>query len=460
MPEQSGLEILIVEDSPTQAEELEYTLEKNGYHAAIARNGLEALEAIRRRRPALVVSDIMMPEMDGFELCRRIKRDEALKEIPVILLTALFDPEDVLKGLECGADNFITKPYDPDYLCSRIHHIHVNAELRRNSKLQTGVEVFFKGRNYFITSERQQVLDLLMSTYETAVMKNRELQEVQEKLKALNEQLEGKVEERTTALIAEIEERRRAEEAVNRLNVELEQRVAARTAELEAANKELESFAYTVSHDLRAPLRSIEAFSRAIEEEKAGTLDDAGKDYLRRVRASASHMSQLIEAILRLSRITRGELNRASVNLSVLVKNLADELKKAEPGRRVEFIIAEGLTAEGDPTMLRAVVDNLIRNAWKFTGKRPKAKIEFGSTRRDGKTVFLVRDDGAGFDMNYASRMFMPFQRLHQTAEFPGIGIGLATVQRIIHRHGGAIWAEGEVGKGATFYFALPRITE
>jgi signal transduction histidine kinase len=449
------MNILVVEDSPTQAEQLEYTLQKNGYRAVVAHNGVEALELLRRRRPALVISDIVMPEMDGFELCRRIKGNEELKDLPVILLTALSDPADVLKGLECGADSFITKPYDGEYLVALIERALMNVGLRGGAGPQAGNEVHFKGRKYVVTSGRQQILDLLLSTYETAVMKNFELKAVQEKLKALNEQLERKVEERTAALVAEIEERTRAEEEVKRLNVELEQRVAARTAELEAANKELESFAYTVSHDLRAPLRSIDAFSRAIEEEKAGILDESGKDYLRRVRASASQMSQLIEALLRLSRITRGELNRATVDLSVLVKSIADELKKAEPGRGVEFVIADGLIAEGDPTMLRAVVDNLLRNAWKFTGNRAMAKIEFGSSRRDGKTVFFVRDDGAGFEMNYASRMFMPFQRLHQAAEFPGIGIGLATVQRIIHRHGGAIWAEGETGKGAVFYFTL-----
>lgn len=454
---ESAMNILIVEDSPTQAEELLYTLEKRGYHAVVSQNGRAALEAMHIRRPLLVISDIVMPEMDGFELCRRIKGNEELKDLPVILLTALSDPADVLKGLECGADSFITKPYDGEYLVARIERALMNVGVRGGRGSQAGNAVNFKGRTYVVTSGRQQILDLLLSTYETAVMKNVELKAVQEKLEALNDQLEKKVEERTEALTAEIEERKKAEQKVKQLNDELEQRVAARTAELAAANKELESFAYTVSHDLRAPLRSIEAFSRALEEEKAGTLDDAGKDYLRRVRASAYNMSQLIEAMLRLSRVTRGELNRASVDLSVLVKSIADELKKAEPGRRVEFVIADGLIAEGDPTMLRAVADNLIRNAWKFTGNHPTAKIEFGSSRKDGKTAFFVRDNGAGFDMNYASRMFMPFQRLHQATEFPGIGIGLATVQRIIHRHGGAIWAEGEVGKGATFYFTLQR---
>ncbi len=454
MLDTKGVEILIVEDSPTQAEELQYTLERHGYRLTIARNGTEALEAVRKRRPTLIVSDIIMPGMDGFTLCRKIKRETA-SEIPVILLTSLSDPEDVLKGLECGADNFITKPCDGSYLLDRINHILVNAKLRSESKLQAGAEIYFRGKKYLITSERQQILDLLLSTYETAMMKNVELKEAQEKLATANERLEVTVRERTAALLVEIEEHKKAEDEVKKLNAELEQRVLERTAELEAANKELESFAYTVSHDLRAPLRSIEAFSRAIEEEKAEGLDGTGKDYLRRVRTSAQNMSQLIEAMLRLSRLTRGELSRVSVNLSVLATHIAEELKRAEPERRVEFIIADGLTAEGDRTMLNAVINNLMRNAWKFTGNNPKAKIEVWSCRKDGKTTFFVRDDGAGFDMNYVSKMFMPFQRLHPASEFPGIGIGLATVQRIIHRHGGTIWAEGEVGRGATFYFTL-----
>ena len=218
MESMSPADILIVEDSPTQAEELQYILEKNGYCVVAAHNGREALDMLLTKKPILVISDIVMPEMDGFELCRRIKGNDALKEIPVILLTALSDPEDVLRGLECGADNFIIKPYDGSYLIARVHHMLINTELRKESKLQIGVEIFFKEQKYFITSERQQILDLLLSTYETAVMKNCELKVVQEKLEALNEQLEEKVEERTAALIAEIEERKKAEEDLRKLS--------------------------------------------------------------------------------------------------------------------------------------------------------------------------------------------------------------------------------------------------
>lgn len=455
MPDTNGAEILIVEDSATQAEELRYTLEKNGYRVSTARNGKEALEALSRRRPTLIVSDIIMPEMDGFELCKKIKQGYNSKAIPVILLTSLSDPADVLKGLECGADNFITKPYDGTYLLARIHHILINAKLRSASKMQLGVELLFKGSKYFITSERQQILDLLLSTYETAVMKNHELEAVREQLEALNEDLERKVEERTAALVAEIEERKKAEEEVKRLNEGLEQRVAARTLELEAANKALEAFAYSVSHDLRAPLRTIDGFSQMLAEKEAEKLDKESKDYLRRVRTSASHMSKLIDALLNLSRLTRGELKRVKVDLSSLAASAADELKKTEPERRVEFVIADGIVADGDAGMLRAAIDNLMGNAWKYSGKHKTARIEFGVTRKDGNAVYFIRDDGAGFDMQYADKLFTPFHRLHTTSEFPGLGIGLATVQRIVNRHGGRIWAEGSIDKGATFYFTL-----
>ena len=228
-----------------------------------------------------------------------------------------------------------------------------------------------------------------------------------------------------------------------------------RTAELEAANKELEAFSYSVSHDLRAPLRGIDGFSLALLEDYADQLDERGRAYLLRVRAGAQKMAELINAMLNLSRLTRGELKRKTVDLSKLVKVIAADLQKRQPERQVEFIIAEGATVDGDGEMLRVVLENLLGNAWKFTGNHPTARIEFGLTVKSGKSVYFVRDDGAGFDMEYADKLFGAFQRLHRTTEFPGIGIGLATIQRIIHRHGGMVWAEGEVEQGATFYFTL-----
>jgi len=231
--------------------------------------------------------------------------------------------------------------------------------------------------------------------------------------------------------------------------------VKERTAELEATNRELETFAYSVSHDLRAPLRAIDGFSRIIEEEQAARLDDSGKDHFRRVREAADRMDKLIEALLRLSKQTRGEMHHATVDISQIARATADELGKTQPGRKADFVIAAGMTVTGDPAMLRAMVENLLGNAWKFTAKRETARIEFGVTQREGRSVYFVRDNGAGFDMSHAKKMFTAFERLHPSTEFPGIGIGLATVQRIVHRHGGRIWAEGEVCKGATFYFTL-----
>jgi light-regulated signal transduction histidine kinase (bacteriophytochrome) len=249
-------------------------------------------------------------------------------------------------------------------------------------------------------------------------------------------------------------ERVKAEAANQELREAFESLRRAKEA-AEAANRELEAFSYSVSHDLRAPLRAIDGFSQALLEDYHNLLDAKGRDYLERARAATQRMSQLIMDLLKLSRLTRGELNLAVVDLSALARAVAADLRKSQPQRQVAFRITEGLTAEADPHLLRVALENLLGNAWKFTSKRDEATIEFGAAEVKGTTAYFVRDDGAGFDMTYAAKLFGTFQRLHSEREFPGTGIGLSLVQRIVHRHGGEVWAEGEVGRGAGFYFTL-----
>lgn len=260
-------------------------------------------------------------------------------------------------------------------------------------------------------------------------------------------------------MLVEIQERdtalRKTEEAIRNLNVELEQRVADRTTELQVANKELESFAYSVSHDLRAPLRSIDGFSQVLVEDFADRLGNEGRGPLLRIRAATQRMGQLIDDLLKLSRISRAELVREPVDLSSLARRTSEEARQREPERAVEVAVTEGVFAEGDTRLLGVVFENLIGNAFKFTAKQAKPRIEFGVEQDGGRPVYFVRDNGAGFDMAYAGKLFGAFQRLHSAAEFQGTGIGLATVARIIHRHGGRVWAEGAIERGATFRFTL-----
>ena len=562
------INILIAEDSPTQAEQLRYILETEGYQVSVARNGKEALSLLSKSRPTAVISDIVMPEMDGYQLCRQIKADERLKDIPVILVTSLSEPRDVIKGLECGADNFITKPYDEKFLLSRIRYLLLNREFRHKEEVKTALEVSFSGERYNITSDRLQILNLLLSTYELALQKNLELAAAHDGLKRLNERLEELVKERTAALAERVKElkclygistltqmpesslkeviqnvvnvlpsgwkypeitcvrillerqefktenfrktvwkqdspiistgeqramvevyyleekperdegpflkeergliddiahqlagfieRRRAEEEIRKLNAELEWRVRDRTTQLEAANKELETFSYSVSHDLRAPLRSINGFSQALLEDYQDKLDDTAKSYLDRVRKATQYMGCLIDDMLKLSRVTRSGFHHASVDMSTMVREISEKLQQNDPVRTVDVIIREGVFVNGDSNLLKIALENLVNNAWKFTSKEARPQFEFGTTVKEGKTACFIRDNGVGFDMTYVNKLFGAFQRLHTSLEFPGTGIGLATVQRIINRHGGQVWAEAEVGKGATFYFTLP----
>jgi light-regulated signal transduction histidine kinase (bacteriophytochrome) len=256
---------------------------------------------------------------------------------------------------------------------------------------------------------------------------------------------------RSRSTLIDINDRKAAEARIQALNDALSQRAV----ELEAANHELEAFSYSVSHDLRAPLRSIDGFSLALLEDYGSQLTGSAQDYLQRVRQAAQRMATLIDDLLNLSRVTRSELRHELVDLSALARGICAELQQAERERQVQITITPGLVAWGDNRLLAVVLTNLLGNAWKFTSRRALAHIEFGASGQDHQRAFFVRDDGAGFDMAYVQRLFGAFQRLHDQAQFPGTGVGLATVQRIIHRHGGIVWAEGQPDQGAVFYFTV-----
>ena len=737
--------VLVVEDSATQREELRFVLEESGYTVVVASDGRDGLAAARTNAIDLVISDIVMPEMDGYALCKALRTDEKLQHLPVILLTSLTDPRDVIRGLESGANNFICKPYAARALVVRVQNVLANQEIRKVATSEMGISILFAGQRFFITADRLQILDLLLSTYENAMNRNRELISARDEFRILNEQLEARVTERTAALAAEVAERKRLQEREHHLNrvltairnvnqlivrekdpgrliqqacemlvetrgyravwiavdgrsgspslvaqagwgeafealsrrlregklppcwekaraaesglavldsretchecplweaygqdvagvaplrrgardygtlaiclasgarvedeeaallvevasdlglalhameterrraayaqivassqdamalvdrryvfeeanpsyarlvgreesaivghrvpeilgedsflrvvkpnldrcfqgetvsfdtsrevsglgsrfievqyspcrasdgsvsaaavsirditerkqaeaalaaaySELERRVAERTAELSVANQELERFADAVSHDLRAPLRGIDGWSQAVLEDCGPQLDEQGHTYLKKVRSETQRMGELIDGLLELSRVIRAPMTRDTADLTAMAQEIEATLRAGEPGRAVDFVVAPGLVVQGDAVLLRAVLQNLLHNAWKFTGKRPRARIEVGCTSEQGQTVYHVRDDGAGFEMRYAGKLFAPFERLHSLEEFPGTGVGLATVQRIIHRHGGKMWATAQVDQGATFYFTL-----
>jgi signal transduction histidine kinase len=402
-----GVGILIVEDSATQRERLQHLLEEHGYAVAGAANGIEALESARRRKPTVIISDIVMPELDGYGLCKALRSDESLKEVPVVLLTSLSDARDVILGLECGADNFIRKPYEDEYLLQRVEHLLMNLELRRTQKMRMGIEISLGGQRHFITAERQQILDLLISTYEQATHINKEL------------------------------------ETANR--------------ELRAANEGLESFSYSVSHDLRAPLRAIDGFTSLLEKSHSAALDDEGKRLLSVIREGSLKMGSLIDGLLEFSRLGRQALAKRVFDAGALVREVFGELGVAREHPAVAVALGELPPSWGDRALLNQVWINLVSNAVKYSGRRPAPRIEISGVESEHETVYRVKDNGAGFDMRHYDKLFGIFRRLHAQNEFPGTGVGLAIVQRLVTRHGGRVWAQGRLGEGAEFFFSLPK---
>jgi hypothetical protein len=654
--------ILVVDDQPQNIELLEAYLVPQGYEIVKAANGEEALGKLSDNQIDLILLDVKMPGMDGFEVTRRVRQDNTHRLLPIILVTVLREMEDRVKGIEAGCNDFISYPVDKIELLARVRsllkvkayndlmtnyrkelesgvtkkteelkHALENLQqdvterremeenikklsLRQQALLaaipdiimevdthkiytwanKAGIEFFGddvigKEADFYFVRE-QNIYDIVQPIFDGnkdiiyveswqkrkdgkerllawwchmlkdaqgnvtgALSSGRDItdqkkledlvEKEREELKLIidsspiivfykdregrfirinktfaevldrpEENFVGKtvfdlysprtaqnmadndqdvfqsrrpklniVEQYESAsgtrwaqtdkipildkdgmpigligFAQDITERKLAEKEIKRLNEELEQRVIERTTQMEAINKELETFSYSVSHDLRAPLRSIDGFSHALLQDYQGKLDATGKNYLERICKATQHMGDLIDDLLKLSRVTQSEFNYQSIDLSKMVQSISDTFQKNNPNNNVKMTIQKGIVIQGDPHSMQIALTNLIDNAWKFTGKQKHPRIEFGATLKENEKIFFIRDNGVGFDMSYVGKLFGAFQRLHTMDEFVGTGIGLATVQRIIRRHGGKIWAEGKVGKGATFYFTLP----
>jgi signal transduction histidine kinase/DNA-binding response OmpR family regulator len=629
----AAVDILIVEDSSTQALQLRYILEQHGYHCALTENGRDALALMRRHKPTAVISDVIMPEMDGYQLCRHIKADPNFADIPVILLTSLSDAKDVIKGLECGADNFIMKPYDKDFLLSRVKYILANQRLRRVERTQKGLQIFFAGQTYFITSDRLQILNLLLSTYETAVQQNRQLIQAQEALQRLNIHLEDMVAERTAALQGEIAERRRVEEALRRsaerlcilreidrailaaqspeaiaqaalghicalvscwqaglslfdlrtcqgivladagsgtrrfptgtrllleeygerdievlragqvyvvkdvltlspppptvqalqadglrsyvrvpmvaqgeligmLNlwsdqpgaftpeqvdvarevadqlaiglqqtrlleqvqrhaIELERRVAERTAELQEMNAELETFSYSVAHDLRAPLGSLQSFAQILLEGYGDRLDAEGRDYAQRIVAAARRLDALTHDLLTYSRVGRAAMALEPVNLAEVIEEVLTQLEAEIRGKAAHVTVDRPLLQVlGHPAALVQVVSNLLTNGLKFVAPGIRPQMRIWTTERGEWVRLWIQDNGIGVAAEDRQRIFGVFERLHGVDAYPGTGIGLAIVRKSMERMGGHVGVESALEQGSTFWVELAKYGE
>lgn len=430
--------ILIVEDSPTQALKLQLILEQNGYRVSVAKNGREAMEHLAVHTPIMVISDIVMPEMDGYEMCRRIKDDPVMRDIPVVLLTSLSDPVDVIRGLQCGADNFITKPYKEDFLISRIKSVLINREMRKSLSTEWGLKIYFNGGQYTITSDRMQIIDLLFSSFENAVQKNQELENAVRELKEVQREL---------AHAKEVAEK------------------ASRTKSLFLAN---------MSHDIRTPMNGIIGMTDLCLETE---LTAEQREYLNMVKASADSLLSLLNDILDLSKIEGDalELEKVPFNLTDTVDETLKMLavlahrKGIELAGRIRRDVPVALL--GDPSRLRQVVVNLVGNAVKYT-ERGEVALDVAlkeATENEAVLHFQVRDTGVGIPKDKQKAIFDAFTQVDESIarKYGGTGLGLSISARLVGLMNGDIWVESELGEGSTFHFtarfglqAVPKTVE
>jgi DNA-binding response OmpR family regulator len=527
---ETACQILIVEDSETQALRLRYLLENEGWDVLRAATGESALEELNKRLPSLIVADYHLPGIRGDELCRRVRMNLNTRGIPILMLTGEEASQSERAGLDSGADDYISKSVAPEILVLRIRTL-----LRKSSTrpliLQTRESPFHQARilaiddsptyleslvhalmsegyavteasggkeglarvtlepfdcvmvdlvmpdmdgievcrqiNEFGRATNQSITVIMLTARETKedmtrgleagaddfVGKSSDMAVLKARIRAL---LRRKFVQDENRLIREQLLKKELETSEARAAQELAETRAVLVEELERKNQELETFSYSISHDLRAPLRRIDGFSKVVLEDYAGLLDERGQDYLHRISAAAERMGELIDDLLQLSKVGRAELRLRPVDLSALVRTVTTELQNEDPGRKARFHILEGAVVVADSGLIEAVLENLLGNAWKFTAAAAEAIIEFGVAKPNGSPAYFVRDNGVGFNMKDTGKLFAPFQRLHTEEEFPGTGIGLATVRRIVERHGGRVWAESAVNQGATFYWTLP----
>jgi PAS domain S-box-containing protein len=540
--------ILIIDDNPANLSMVTDFLSAHDLRIMVAREGETGLRLALQHHPDLILLDVRLPGIDGFETCRRLKTEEETREIPVIFMTVMTGIENKVNGFKAGGVDYITKPFQQEEVLARVTaHLQIRDLTLRLEEAKKDLEKRVEERTGELTrtnkeleaeiAERKQAEDSLRKSEEryhsliekvqTAIVVHDGQGRIMtgnpmaQRLLGLSEdQLLGRelidpewhflrtdgsllpVEEypvsmvldtgqplrnymagihqpdrdnviwvmvnaepeiddagkiaRIIASFIDITEQKQAEEEIRRLNLDLEKRVADRTAQLEATNKELKAFAYTVSHDLRAPLRHIEGFIQLLNETSGNKLDSQSLKYISIITDSTRKMGELINDLLSFSRMGRQEMNFIEVDLDALTHDVIKGLAPDLEGRKIQWQIEEMPVVNGDSSMLRVVMTNLLANAVKFTRPKEEAVIETGFERREGETVVFVRDNGVGFDQKNEDKIFDVFQRSHRVDDFEGTGVGLAIVQRIIHRHGGRVWAEGETGLGAVFYFTLP----